>query len=369
MNRKENAELNKYEYENSEIVLKSRPRVLFLELTRNCNMHCTMCRPYNWFRSDWFMKDEVLNKVKKELFPYVEMVDLRGFGESTLDNRLINLANELKENSVKTMIFTNMNAQEENYWKELIKTGINIAVSIETANPVKYEGIRRGGNFERLKKNLLSAVEEASDINVPYFTVVLSDSNLHDIRGLVDFAKECGVNKIQLNPISKENPKDPYGICTYGFNKISKEEAEKEFEQVLESAYKKNITIEVAANLFNENNIIKPKCLHPWSYVFVKYDGEVGFCDHLARVDASLKGSLLDCDFMDIWNGLKYQNLRKAHLEHNYEEVEKQGIECRWCEKNRYGNCENIIDNNFNAIDLSEYFNLNLCLPKEKIKL
>lgn len=359
MNRKENFELNKYEYETNKIILKSRPRTLFLELTRNCNMHCNMCRPYNWFRSDWFMKDEVLEKVKTDLFPYVSMVDLRGFGESTLDSRLIPLANMLKEKNVQTMIFTNMCTQDENYWKELIRTNINIAISIETANPQKYAQIRRGGNFSRMKSNLQSAVNEAAGNNTPYFTVVLSDENLYDIKELVNFAAECGVNKIQLNPISKMNSQNPYGICDYGFTKLSKNDVRKEFEIINELAEKNNIIIEIAANLFNENNVHKDKCLHPWSYVFIKYDGSVGFCDHLARVDASLNGNIMEQSFMDIWNGDEYQHLRKAHLSSNYDLLEKQGIECRWCEKNRYGNCESFIDARFTAIDLKRYCDYN----------
>lgn len=359
MKREYNKIINQKEFEEGKLILKSRPRVLFLELTRNCNLYCSMCRPYNWYRSDWYMNEQVLNKVRDELFPYIEMVDLRGFGESTMDNRLIALASELEEKGIKTMIFSNMNTQNEDYWRQLVKTNINIALSIETSDPIKYSKIRRGGNFTRMKNNLLSAINAAEHTNIPYFTVVLSDDNIKEIKGLINFADECGITKIQLNPISRPDPNDRNGVCLYGFDKISKDEIRKEFEDIIELAQKKKIRVELAANLFNENNVIKDKCIHPWSYVFIRYDGAVGFCDHLARVDASLKGNIMNTSFMEIWNGTLYQELRKAHRIHDYSMFELEGIECKWCEKNRYGNCEYIIDKKFEAIELSKYYDIN----------
>lgn len=88
MARLENSKLNHEEYMADRFILNSYPRFLFLELTRNCNLHCSMCRPYNLFKNEWFMSDEVLGRVSEQLFGNVEVVDLRGFGESTLDRLL-----------------------------------------------------------------------------------------------------------------------------------------------------------------------------------------------------------------------------------------------------------------------------------------
>ncbi len=358
MGQQKNSLLNKYEYDNDEVILKSRPRVLFLELTRNCNLHCTMCRPYNWYKNEWFLQENVLDCIRQELFPYIEMVDLRGFGESTLDSRLVSIADELHHRNVKTMIYSNMCSQDEKYWEELVHTGINVAVSIETADPIKYAKIRRGGNFELMKTNLISSIKASDSNNTPFLTVVLSDDNIDDIYGLVEFAAECGINKIQLNPISMKNPVNPDGISHYGFHHKTKEYVKKEFYKIIELSNKNNVKVEVAANLFNENNIMKDKCIHPWSYVFIRYDGSIGFCDHLARQDASLKGNINDEGFMAIWNNSEYQELRKAHITKGYENLERQRIECRWCDRNRYGNCEYIIDNKFVPKELHEYYQL-----------
>ena len=350
--RYENSVLNSNEYNESALILKSRPRMLFLELTRNCNLHCSMCRPYNWYRSDWYMADDVLDIIRNQLFPYIEMVDLRGFGESTLDDRLIILADELRESGIKTQLYSNLNAQDELYWKRLVKTGINIAVSIETAIPSKYEAIRRGGNFERMKKNLIAAVSSSNPlVNEVFFSVVLSEDNLFEIDELIKFARECGIKRIQLNPISK----NVNNTCFYGFEDVSIKENFSVFINISEVAKKEQVTVEIAANLFNECDLLKSHCIHPWSYVFVRYDGSVGFCDHLARVNESIIGNVLEKDFMDIWNSEQYIQLRKDHSLARFEALNKKGIECEWCKKNRYGNNEYLFENDEVPISLDDY--------------
>ncbi|TBX05616.1 radical SAM protein [Clostridium perfringens] len=360
MERKENSILNSKEYHEGKLILKSRPRVLFLELTRNCNLHCTMCRPYNWYRSDWFMNEDILEKVRKELFPYVDIVDLRGFGESSLDNRLINLSKELNNNGVRTMLYSNLGTQDESYWDKLVSTGINIAISIESGDNVKYSKIRRGGNLDRVKKNIIACVKAATKNNLPFFTTVLSDDTLYELKGLIDFAHECGIKKIQLNPISIQNPKNPSGLSHYGFLNLTKNIVKYEFDMLVKYAKKKNVYIELGANMFNENNVNKNKCLHPWSYVFVRYDGEIGFCDHLVRQDTAMMGNIGKSNFMNIWNSEKYIEVRKSHLEKKFKTLEEKRIECEWCDLNRYANCEGNIEKEFSPIELEEYIKKNL---------
>lgn len=351
MARLENSKLNHEEYMADRFILNSYPRFLFLELTRNCNLHCSMCRPYNLFKNEWFMSDEVLGRVSEQLFGNVEVVDLRGFGESTLDSRLLNIASDLEKQGVRTYLFSNLCTQNLEFWKKLGQTGTKVAISIETADKEKYRKIRRGGDIRVFKKNVISLVQNA--INRPYFSVVVSDWNFADLVKLVFFAKECGICKIQLNPISYNKSEEL--LSRYGLNKYNFEEVYVILQKLQECAIENGVQIEIAANLCNENNVIKKKCLHPWSYVFVKYDGSVGFCDHLARVEDSIIGNIMEKDFMDIWNSPKFIHLRKIHCFKEFDELTNKGIECAWCEKNRYANCENEIEPQIYPLSLKKY--------------
>lgn len=217
--RTNNSKTNSYEYENNYTILESRPRMLFLELTRNCNLYCSMCRPYNLYRNDWVMSEKTLLKIKQQLLPYVEVIDLRGFGESSMDKRLVDLAKEFNLNGVKTRLYTNLCTQTKEYWKNLINTNISLAISIETSDPIKYSKIRRGGNFKVMRDNLISIMDTSPE-TIPYFSVVLSNNNYKDIIGLIDFASEVGIKLIELNPISKSNKNEK--LPKYGFEKNTK---------------------------------------------------------------------------------------------------------------------------------------------------
>ncbi|WP_239374320.1 hypothetical protein [Frankia sp. Cj5] len=72
------------EYESGAEVLTCRPLVVFLELTRDCNLHCAMCRSSSDSFRGMNMPRDILLEIAEELFPSAALVDLRGWGESTL---------------------------------------------------------------------------------------------------------------------------------------------------------------------------------------------------------------------------------------------------------------------------------------------
>ena len=60
----ENIRTNHEEFKNGEIHLKSRPTVLFIELTQNCNLHCRMCRASAGYQKDLNMDRNIFNRLK-----------------------------------------------------------------------------------------------------------------------------------------------------------------------------------------------------------------------------------------------------------------------------------------------------------------
>ena len=117
--RRRNSSLNQKEFIQKRISLTSRPRIVFLELTRRCNLRCRMCREANPHIQILDMKDSVLSRVFQELVPYVEAVDLRGDGESSLDPRLKELIVTLTQAGIRTHLYTNLTTHDPEYWKEI----------------------------------------------------------------------------------------------------------------------------------------------------------------------------------------------------------------------------------------------------------
>lgn len=356
--RKLNSKINHEDFSRHLTKLRSRPRMLFLELTRSCNLACPMCRPQILAGKHLTMSDSVLDRVEDELFPYVKVVDMRGWGESTLDRRLFSLIDQLNSSGIHTKLFTNLSTRNEQFWREMGQKNISIAVSIEAATPDVYERFRKGAKFTRFLSNLNALRREQlkrNGSNDIYFSTVISDENLCEILHLIYLAAEYDVPIVRLNPITLSN-----NISRYPLIGVSRER-ENDLRQAIIASQKlaqcTGVRLELAANLICSN--LKhggfDLCSHPWSYVYIRYDGGVGFCDHLMTNDDSILGNILDSPFMEIWNNDHYQQLRREHLEHDFDRLHNLGIECDWCYINRYADCENMIEPEIQPFDISNF--------------
>ena len=69
--------------------MENYPEYFFIELTQNCNLYCTMCRPHKMINENWFMSDELLELSLSLAERYAKVADLSGWGEASLDSRLI----------------------------------------------------------------------------------------------------------------------------------------------------------------------------------------------------------------------------------------------------------------------------------------
>lgn len=357
--RARNSRLNRDEAAARAITLESRPQMLFLELTRACNLACPMCRDEVLSGRHLAMSAEVLARVEAELFPYVDVVDLRGFGESTLDGRLLPLVDQLNTSGTWTKVLTNLSLHSPSYWGEVGSKEFLVGISLEAASPGAYERTRKGARFDRFLANL-HALRRAQiarggtdDI---YFNVVVSDENICELVGLVELAGRASVPLITLNPIAQGTEDDTYpGIGVRPSNVKPLRDA---LEEARQCAAVNGVELRLGANLATGCTTLGGfgQCLHPWSYVYVRYDGGIGFCDHLLTQEDAIFGNILETSFMDVWNGASYTQMRQEHVDRDFERLHRQGIECDWCYKNRYTDCEDMVgsDERFMTIDSRE---------------
>src|SRR4051812_43531737 len=189
--RRANNELNAAELGRASVTLASRPRMIFIELTRSCNLSCPMCRPEILSGRQLAMSDDVLDRVREQLLPFADVVDLRGFGESTLDNRLLALVDEVNAAGGRPKIITNLAPRQPGWWRELGSRPILVGVSLEAASPQRYETTRRGAHYARFEANLEALrggqLDRGGDDDL-YFNVTVSDETTDEIPGLVELA-------------------------------------------------------------------------------------------------------------------------------------------------------------------------------------
>jgi len=300
------------------------------------------------------MTDNVLTIIKEEIIPYVSVVDLRGWGESTLDSRLFSLIDEFTELGIRTRIYTNLTTHDENYWYEMGAKKIDIAISVDAANPQVYENIRRGAKYSQFLSNLKSLTKSRKEHNInseTYFSMVVSDINISQIPLIAKLAYEYNIPLIRLNPITVGQVHGRYP-SKIGISKDRYQEYLAAISEALEICRRKKIRLQLGANIFPTNDGGFDLCIHPWTYVGIRYDGSVIFCDHLMANDSAIMGNIKKIPFKEIWNSPEYQRLRKWHLRKNFVFLREQGIECDWCYKNRYADCEYLFHSKYKPLDL-----------------
>ena len=196
------------------------------------------------------MPDAILERLRKEVFPYVEGVDLRGSGESTLDPRLLPLARELTEEEIRVQLYTNMTTRGPEFWRELGRLPLHVAVSVDAATPQLLERIRRGLRMRKFLENLdalqqgRSAAGTKSDL---YFSAVIGDENFHEIPGLVQLAAKYGVRTVRLNPLTVAQTPRAYpriGVSSQKVGSLRKAMTDGE-----ELGRRMGVTLELAATL------------------------------------------------------------------------------------------------------------------------
>lgn len=322
----------------SNVIVSSMPQYVFVELTRNCNMKCTMCRPNNIFKKENEMNDEILDKIEKQILPYAKVVDLRGWGESTLDNRLLPLIKKLTKQGKIVSLYTNFQARDKEYWKELLETNLFLAISLRSANKEHYEEMMINASYEKLIDHLSIIPKE----NNVYFTVVVGDENINDLCDIIKLAKKYNVKEIQLNPLSYFRKGMDYPIN--GITKEYQGKAKEVFKKASLLAKELNIKLLVCADLFSSSSQkCFGTCIHPWYYCYIRKDGGIGFCNHLLCTEETIMGNLSNSDFKDIWNNEKYQQIRKYHIDRNFNVLRSQTIDCDWCYENRYADMEHLV--------------------------
>jgi len=366
--RNHNREINQSEFEAGVIQLTSRPRFLFIELTRACNLSCPMCRPTVQTGRRLHMADTILDQLIKEVLPYVECVDLRGSGESTLDPRLLPLIRELAADGIKVNLYTNLSTHRTNYWREMGGSPVNIAISVDAATPHLLEKIRRGISYKKFVCNLYDLQEGRSRSSVNnglFFSAAIGDHNFQEIPGLIQLAAHYEVPLVRLNPLTLSTLSNPYSRIGVSHDRI--EQLQKALLEAVEISRSSGVAIEIAASLNNSNTGGFDRCLHPWSYCVVEYDGRLVFCDHFVDNERAIMASLTDSSsFMDAWNSMQYQNIRKMHVEKDFSWTRDRGLECDWCYGNRFADCEADIDKRYQPCSLDEYLSqLELGVCKE----
>jgi len=319
-------------------VLKSFPRAVFVELTQNCNLCCPMCRSAVYSRPEFNMPYSLFQSIAATLFPYAELVDLRGWGESLMYPRIKEAIEYANSFDCRVRILTNLNVGISTL-KHIMKNRVITGISLDAANQNLYEKIRVGAKFSRVVTNIKKLVSYREQFNLAketvYICVVVMRENAEELSRIVKLAHNCGISLIKMFPqrTSLKNPAHPFNCFR---------EIKEGLDAALDLSKKYKVRIELEASLHPDLTIkskLFQRCTHPWTHCVITYDGKVGYCDHLLR--DSLR-SWKKNSFHSVWNNKYFQKLRKEHVKAR-SSIKNRFENCHWCYCFRYTDIENFI--------------------------
>ena len=331
-----NRERNLAEFEERATHLASLPRVLFLELTENCNLSCPMCRSAGPYQRSKNMSEELFDRVAQELFPTAEIVDLRGWGESTILKGFPAFVDRTLDYGARIRLVTNLTVPNEAMWRRLVRSGALIAVSFDAGEPETFARVRRGARMDRVLRNLDILVDEAHATGMGtdniHLNVIVQPAALPELTVIAEHAARLGL-RMQLNPIILDDG-HPDRLMYHRADTV------RALTDLAAFAEERGVDVHLNAALddvWADDALADKTCTHPWMYCYVNYQGEVGFCDHLIGQPGArhLLGDLRTSTFQDIWNGPTYQSLRAQHAA-GRDAIDERYDECRWCYRNRY---------------------------------
>lgn len=336
-----NQGLNILEYRRGEVVLQSRPLALFIELTQNCNLKCPMCRYGAKYQPEWNMPRDMFEQITEELFPTALMVDLRGWGESTILKDFDELLDMTLAHRPQVRLVTNAQANRPEIWDRLMAAQATVTVSCDAADPDLFAVLRRGGTIERLKRSVSTMVEARERHHAPVdcvvFNSVVSRDNLHDLPNIVSLAADLGVPKVIALPIVT-------ALANRSHLRGDLDGVERAYAAAGERARAEGVEFQLGSApdpaLALPDKVRTPPCMHPWAFAYVNHQGGVGFCDHLIGNPQFVLGSLRERSFDDIWNGPEWVEVRQSHLAG---EIPDRFSPCRWSYAQRYVDFEHMI--------------------------
>lgn len=200
---KRNKELNEEEIKRSEIILKSKPRMLRLILTTRCNLKCIMCLG---LENPSTLPFEVLEKIDC-LYPYLEQINWQGGEVFLVDyfKKLFQKASSYPQ--IRHSIITNGLLIDEEWAELLVQNNVYLSYSIDAVIKETYEYIRRGASFDDLIKSIsiINRYKKKGNNGVTLMlNVVVMKSNYRQLQLFPEFCKRYNFTHLRFEYLRPE---------------------------------------------------------------------------------------------------------------------------------------------------------------------
>ncbi|MDD5021116.1 MAG: radical SAM protein [Endomicrobiaceae bacterium] len=194
-----NSILNEIEWNKKELILKSKPRVVQVMLTNECNSKCKMCS----INKD--RKGELTNTGFKNIsaiLKYSDSVTWQG-GEVQFCKQFAELVQIARKYNVSQHVITNGINWDENLLKEIMQGDMNIAVSVDGFDADTYEYIRGIKGFYKVQEFMSMFNKHRTNQNrLKMYTTVMK-INVGQLGNIPDFVNKNKIDEVVVSPLKK----------------------------------------------------------------------------------------------------------------------------------------------------------------------
>lgn len=295
-----------------------------LEPTTKCNLNCKMCPRADFIKNPKDMKLIDFKKIFDTVKP--QKISMAGLGEPLMNPDLMEIVSYAKKQGASINISSNLTLLTSETAVGIVQSGLDLLkVSIDAATKEIYQKIRGQDYFQRVIDGVttLATAKRKLGSRTPFirFQLVLQRDNFLEVSDLVSLAKKLSVDEAYLLPLQLSYVEEKKGMLVGGLrgNIVTEE---------LIRAEKLSRKLKVTTNLpllikdfaiywgqyYTEEfkRMDKRICLLPWLSVYVHLDGTIKPCCYLDASKDHDMGNVLRDEFQKVWNGERYQRLRKA---------------------------------------------------------
>jgi radical SAM protein with 4Fe4S-binding SPASM domain len=305
----QNRELNYRESRSNKTSIKSYPHRCYLEITNQCNLRCPMCGQ-SWFEGKRsYIPDEVLAKIK-EIYPYLQEINVFGFGESLVDKRFFNILADIPPHIRKKYVSNGLLINAEAAEKMVDLQLHELFISLDSATEETFQFIRGQKGFQRIIQNIkeLNRIKKEKNSQYPIISLAYTfyRRNIEEFFQFMELAHSLEIPRITGDYLIVYRPELEQESLYY-----EQEKANVLFPQFRQRAKELGIvliipkTFEESAKEEASTQLIE--CYEPWEFIYFRADGKIGPC----CVNDIQLGDLNTMSFDEIWNGAKYQAFRK----------------------------------------------------------
>lgn len=189
--------------------MQDRVKTISVGLDDSCNLKCVTCRKelYIAQKEELEQKKYYVEIVKRDMMQDAEFVIMAGAGEVFCSPVYRDFYTSDVLNGTKWIrLLTNGTLFNEKNWQTLIRNKtakFMLTVSVDAATKDTYEHIRKGGNFEILKRNMAFAARLRKKGELSYFRMnfVVQKENYKEMIPFVEWGLELGTDEIFFTKI------------------------------------------------------------------------------------------------------------------------------------------------------------------------